>query len=692
MKRGYFFRTSKIAVRVILAFLLLVVFQGIVTIAGVSIIVSRSSRESFENRMSGTVSAVAAYIDDVIRDVKVKTSLLAGQKKVIDYTDFGLANLLKQELTVYRLPMKIGALCVLREDSSVVASSGEPWVVGLARENRMVRNFLEGTPVFFLNAENRLYLWCLSPVLREKTVVGYLAAAVHLDNTFLRPLESATGARVMLSLRNQAFASTGLPDSVTIHILANYYRKPMTSQSDVSGHVGSFVYRAAIIPSQPDLYAYSFLDTGFYLGLLRQYNAFALIFLFLVIVLAAILAGVFYRVTFMVPLVQFMDGVKRVAEGDLDHTIDRRTEDEFGDLAKAFEHMTESLRERERRIVELGRYNALILANVPAGILTLDLEGRVSGFNPRFPEILSLAADGISSGRGLEELSLPDEVTAAARAALDRGEYTAFREIVIADGEGEKRSLSLAVNPFSSEDNVRIGVLAVLVDVTRERSLEQKLALSSRMAAIGEMVAGVAHQIRTPLAIMKVSAEMLRDSSLPDPGAAKLARMIIDEIDSLGAVVSCFLDFTRPLTVRKEPCDVRAFVEKAVSFLPLERFPEVGLDLVFGDGPDGYPLDASLIREALSNLVMNALEVSRPGSRVGVAAGLSEGRLVIEVRDRGPGMPPEVRKNIFNPFFTTKTRGTGLGLSIAKRIVECHGGSLEFASAEGEGTTFRMTL
>ena len=414
---------------------------------------------------------------------------------------------------MYRLPMKIDALCVLREDSSLIAATGEPWVVSLAVENRLVRNYLDGSPVFILNRDNRMYLWLLSPVLRDRAVIGFLAMAVQLDRTFLRPLESATGARVMLSLRNQAFVSTGLLDSVTIHILSNYYRRAFDSRSLAAGRVGTLVYRAAIIPSLPELYAYVFLDTVELQNLLRQYSLFSILFLLLVLVIGFALAALIYRLTFLKPLTLFMEGVKRVAAGDLAYTLSAGTEDEFGDLSRAFTHMTRSLRSREHEIAELGRLNALILTNVPSGLLTLDLEGRVSGFNPRLPSLLRLAEGALRVGRPVGELPVEKGVLDTLRAALEREEYVSRRDVELPAAEGGRCLLSLSTSPFLSGDDARIGVLVVVLDVTKERTLEEKLAVSGRMAAMGEMVAGVAHQIRNPLAIMKVSAQMLRDAS-----------------------------------------------------------------------------------------------------------------------------------------------------------------------------------
>jgi signal transduction histidine kinase len=228
------------------------------------------------------------------------------------------------------------------------------------------------------------------------------------------------------------------------------------------------------------------------------------------------------------------------------------------------------------------------------------------------------------------------------------------------------------------------------------RKLEERLALSSRMAAIGEMVAGVAHQIRNPLAVMKVSSEMIRDSmdDAKDPAGKvrKLAGMLGSEIDSLEETVSKFLDFTKPLQIHREALDLDDFLSRVLSRIPRSRYP--GIEIRKETLPAGAraTLDRHLVEQALTNLVLNALQATEGGGTVRVFATLSDSLLTIGVEDSGRGMSEEVRARIFDPFFTTKSDGTGLGLSVAHRIVESHGGSILVESGRGSGSTVKMII
>ena len=236
--------------------------------------------------------------------------------------------------------------------------------------------------------------------------------------------------------------------------------------------------------------------------------------------------------------------------------------------------------------------------------------------------------------------------------------------------------------------------------------LERELQISSRMAAVGEMVAGVAHQIRNPLAIMKVSAEMIRDASpatvskrsKAGTNIRPLIDMMLSEIESLGALVSKFLDFTKPLQVKSEEVKVEDFLMRASSLIPMGNYADRLLRVEVAQGAELASFDRRLMEQAVRNLVTNALAASAPGGEVLVGALRSPGRdgvpgsFRIYIKDEGPPMSEEVRSQLFHPFFTTKSEGTGLGLSIVHRIVEEHGGSIEVSSTASAGTVFTIIL
>lgn len=229
------------------------------------------------------------------------------------------------------------------------------------------------------------------------------------------------------------------------------------------------------------------------------------------------------------------------------------------------------------------------------------------------------------------------------------------------------------------------------------KKLEQELQLSSRMAAVGEMVAGVAHQIRNPLGVMKMSTDMLADflTEEKDPSGRyrNLIAMMGDEIESLSGLIAHFLDFTRPLHVQREPTDVGKLIAHTVAMVPPEKKRGVALEACIEGDPLVRLLDGPLVQQILINLIVNALEASSPGQTVTVRAeAAQETGLVLTVADQGKGIAEVDQKNLFHPFFTTKPDGTGLGLSIVHRVVEGLGGTIEFHSDPLTGTVFTVRL
>ncbi len=172
----------------------------------------------------------------------------------------------------------------------------------------------------------------------------------------------------------------------------------------------------------------------------------------------------------------------------------------------------------------------------------------------------------------------------------------------------------------------------------------------------------------------------------------KLTSLMIDEADALNLVVSNFLDFARPRQIHRAPTAIGGVLDFCLDSLPLERFSGITVQRVVEEGLPEFSLDKNLIGQALSNLILNALQASRCDGRVEVRAGREDGRLRLEVQDWGEGMDEETMRKVFNPFFTTRESGTGLGLSIVHRIVESHGGSIDVRSRPGEGATFRILV
>jgi simple sugar transport system ATP-binding protein len=223
----------------------------------------------------------------------------------------------------------------------------------------------------------------------------------------------------------------------------------------------------------------------------------------------------------------------------------------------------------------------------------------------------------------------------------------------------------------------------------------ERLFIYTRLTALRELSASVAHQVNTPLTVMKTSVQMLHEDfevANRKEEYSRITQMLMKKIELLQHVVSDFLDFSHPLKFHRTNACVKDVIDSALRNTPLENYPDIEVDLSGVDGNIGHLMDYNLMQQAVSNLVLNALESSRPGQRVEIKSYSRNNRLFIEVQDHGSGIDVDTQKKIFDYFFTTKNSGTGLGLPIVQRIVEQHNGSISVESTLDKGSLFRIEI
>jgi two-component system sensor histidine kinase HydH len=228
-----------------------------------------------------------------------------------------------------------------------------------------------------------------------------------------------------------------------------------------------------------------------------------------------------------------------------------------------------------------------------------------------------------------------------------------------------------------------------------QRRLEAQLHHSERLAALGEMTAGVAHEVRNPLGIISSTAELLQERLGRYEPSNRLAQIIVDEANRLNEKVTEFLDFARPRIPNLRPCDLEAVLNRNLELLQPE-IDRLGITITREYHLNGRSLvvDPDLLHQAFLNLLLNSIQAMPQGGHLTVATLVGPRNQGGEIRimDDGEGIDPEALKKIFNPFFTTKEKGSGLGLPIVKSIIEAHQGHMNISSAPGTGTTVTITL
>jgi len=363
------------------------------------------------------------------------------------------------------------------------------------------------------------------------------------------------------------------------------------------------------------------------------------------------------------------------------------------DGARALEHAKEEL---HRALFDTES----ILENMSSGLATVDALGVIRHWNCAASEIMGLPASKVRGrhyreafGPGLESFAERLHETLEAGAAVSRHEAHLTR------GDGTVVPLGLSTSLLRDVYGERRGVIAVFQDLSEVKDLEERIRHGETLAAIGELSAGIAHEIRNCLNPISGSVEVLQRELRVTGENARLLELIVRESERLDAFIRELLDYARERPLQTEIVEVGALLRDAVDVARQHpsAMPGKTIDLVAGDTALWAAMDYEQMKQVLLNLLINALEAIGEQGRVTVrtiAAASAQTAVVVgfEVRDTGVGIPADEVRRVLEPFFSTKNGGTGLGLAIASRIVERHGGSWELESRVGEGTAIRVTM
>jgi two-component system, NtrC family, sensor histidine kinase PilS len=351
-------------------------------------------------------------------------------------------------------------------------------------------------------------------------------------------------------------------------------------------------------------------------------------------------------------------------------------------LAEQLQGARSQLQRSETRLEALEAIYSAVVRSIASGILTLGEDGRITYLNPA-AEHLTGVSDHAARGQPLSTL-LPDLAASILRPP-ERGRP----EVRLRAHDGRERILGYATAPLAGGAS---GQVILFQDLTELRQMEEAVRRADRLAVVGGMAAGLAHEIRNPLASMCGSIEVLGASPGLDGQERRLMNVVRSEAERLETLVREFLSFARPLSPAFEPLDGARVVTETVDLFRQE-VAERGIELVVrADAPVWVRADPGQLRQVLWNLLGNAADATERGGRVEIRMARQAGEGVLEVTDTGHGIADEDLHRIFDPFFTTKERGTGLGLAIVHRIVEAHSGHLSVRSQAGRGTTFRVVL
>lgn len=418
-------------------------------------------------------------------------------------------------------------------------------------------------------------------------------------------------------------------------------------------------------------------------------------------IVLGILGSVFFARRITRPISGLVRTTISAAKGDLNQEIDIRTGDEIEELGKNFNYMIEQIRlhreeleNRLQQISSLKAYTDNILSSMTNGLITVDSEMRIVTLNERAEEILGRKREecaGLSLAGVLGERHPLYEMMVETF-EKDRGIFHSEIEL---KGNGDSMWLTGSTSVLFGGEGKKMGVLAVFQDITEIKALEERLRQADRLAALGTLSAGLAHEIKNPLSAIKTFVQLL-PRKLENPSfMEKFNTTVPREIDRINQLVEDLLALTRRKKRVFVPLNINSLIHQVISLYGEEmkkkeiRFEDhLERDLPSVEG------DSEMLYRAFSNLTINAIQAMPEGGSLTISSKYDSHctRAQITFRDTGIGMDEETLKNLFNPFFTTKERGVGLGMALTHKIIEDHQGTIEVISEKGKGTTFVLNL
>jgi len=354
--------------------------------------------------------------------------------------------------------------------------------------------------------------------------------------------------------------------------------------------------------------------------------------------------------------------------------------------------LVQSYRSTRASLSRIKVFSDNVVENVPIGLLALDHEGKIAAFNRGAETILQLSALQ-AIGQPADRIipaELLDEINHSKKQA-----NVIEKEIECKMAGGNIIPLEIGASSLKDENDVFLGNVLLFKDLTEVRTLRRVVARSQRLASVGRLAAGVAHEIRNPLSSIKGFATYFKERYPDRPADQQTADIMIQEVDRLNRVVGQLLEFARPISVKPKPVSLQALLDDSIKLIT-DRAAEKGISIKTQNNAqaDEVRIDPDRINQVLLNLYLNAIDAMESGGELKVEISFDGQRrdVAIQVSDTGRGIRRQDLSKIFEPYFTTKSTGTGLGLAIAHNIVETMGGKITVESEKEIGTTFTVTF
>jgi two-component system sensor histidine kinase HydH len=337
-------------------------------------------------------------------------------------------------------------------------------------------------------------------------------------------------------------------------------------------------------------------------------------------------------------------------------------------------------------------FSDTVVENMPIGLVALDDQRRVAAFNNTAESVLLLAHRGVI-GEDAEKI-LPPELCTELKCPEIQNEVIE-KEIDCTVGDGKVVPLEIGASLLEDENRNSLGYVILFKDLTEVRLLRREIERSRRLASVGRLAAGVAHEIRNPLSSIKGFATYFKERYQDIPQDQQTATIMIQEVDRLNRVVSQLLEFARPVNIKPQPTNLNALIDDSIKLIENQAAQkDITIKTRISNQATEIMIDPDRLSQVLLNLYLNAIEsmVSGDELKIELSSNSEADGIDIKISDTGCGISPKDLTKIFDPYYTTKSSGTGLGLAITHNIIEAIGGQIKVSSTQDKGTVFTIQI
>lgn len=347
----------------------------------------------------------------------------------------------------------------------------------------------------------------------------------------------------------------------------------------------------------------------------------------------------------------------------------------------------QGLKGSQSRLRRIEAFRDILISSLPMGLIATDNKGKIILYNKSSQEFTGITEEQALDADTDIFHNIPD-ISGAFKGSGTNAAQAFVKEVQVVGDNGVRHTLQLNRLAIVDGEEKFVGTLLLMQDLSQVKTLEEELRRSERLAALGKMAAGVAHELRNPLSSIKGLALVLRSRFCEENNDRETATILVQEVERLNRSISELLDYARPQQLQKGDVDLRKLLHKAMSLIRIDaETAGVTLNTVFQDGLPVVSVDEDKLNQVILNLLLNGIQAMEDGGSLDIRVGFTDRKVEIVVTDSGCGMSSGDLGHVFDPYFTTKPEGTGLGMAMSAKIIEEHGGEIRLFSKVGQGTS-----